>query len=255
MAMKVWVYAEADGDKPHSSTLELVTKARELGDVEAVHIGADPAALAGPLGEHGVTTLYAADPGEALPGVVGAAVLTQLVEAHHPDLILFAQTYDGRDAIARLSAALDRPLLTNGTALSVDGDRVTVGNAAFGGNVLVDTAFTGPSPYLAAIRPKSFAAEPSGGAPRPSRPSPRPRPAGPGTRASSNGTSRSAKARSSRTPPSSCPAAAGWAAPRRTSRSSTRSPPSSMARRERHAPSSTPAGCPTPSRSARPARS
>ncbi len=163
MAMKVWVYAEADGDKPHSSTLELVTKARELGDVEAVHIGADPAALAGPLGEHGVTTLYAADPGEALPGVVGAAVLTQLVEAHHPDLILFAQTYDGRDAIARLSAALDRPLLTNGTALSVDGDRVTVGNAAFGGNVLVDTAFTGPSPYLAAIRPKSFAAEPSGG--------------------------------------------------------------------------------------------
>jgi len=56
--MKVWVYAEADGDKPHSSTLELVTKARELGDVEAVHVGKDAAALAGPLGEHGVTTLY-----------------------------------------------------------------------------------------------------------------------------------------------------------------------------------------------------
>ena len=32
---KVWVYAEADGedpDKPHSSTLELLTKAREVGD-------------------------------------------------------------------------------------------------------------------------------------------------------------------------------------------------------------------------------
>ena len=35
----------------------------------------------------------------------------------------------------------------------------------FGGNTLVDTAFTGPTPYLAVIRPKSFAAEPSGGAP------------------------------------------------------------------------------------------
>jgi electron transfer flavoprotein alpha subunit len=163
---KVWVYAEADGPKPHASTLELLTKARELGDtVEAVYVGADADAFAGPLGEHGATTLYAADPGEALSGVVGAAVLTALVAAHQPDLILFAQTYDGRDAIGRLSSALDRPLVTNGTALTVDGDRVTVGTAIFGGNTLVDTAFTGPAPYLAAIRPKSFPAEPSGGGP------------------------------------------------------------------------------------------
>jgi electron transfer flavoprotein alpha subunit len=34
----------------------------------------------------------------------------------------------------------------------------------FGGTVLVETQFTGPAPYLATIRPKSFAAEPSGGA-------------------------------------------------------------------------------------------
>src|SRR6516165_9237848 len=162
--MKVWVYAEAEDDKPASSTLELVTKARQLGEVEAVYVGSDAAALAGPLGEHGVSTVYTTDPGEALPGVVGAALLTQLVEQHHPDLLLFAQSYDGRDAIARLSVALDRPLLTNGTSLAVDRDKVTVGNAAFGGNVLVDTTFTCPPPYLAAIRPKSFAAEPSGGA-------------------------------------------------------------------------------------------
>jgi electron transfer flavoprotein alpha subunit len=162
--MKVWVYAEAEGDKPASSTLELVTKARELGDVDAFYVGADAAALAGPLGEHGVKTIYATEPGEALPGVVGAAALAQLVEQHHPDLLLFAQSYDGRDALARLSVVVDRPVLTNGTSLSVDGDKVTVGNAAFGGNVLVDTTFTCPPPYLAAIRPKSFAAEPSGGA-------------------------------------------------------------------------------------------
>jgi electron transfer flavoprotein alpha subunit len=163
---KVWVYAEADGAKPHASTLELLTKARELGDtVEAVYVGDDADAFAGPLGEHGATTLYAADPGEALSGVVGAAVLTALVAAHQPDLILFAQTYDGRDAIGRLSAALDRPLVTNGTGLSVDGDRVVVQTAIFGGNTMVDTAFTGPAPHLAAIRPKSFPAEPSGGSP------------------------------------------------------------------------------------------
>jgi len=160
----VWVFAEAEGDKPATSTLEMLTKAREVADtVECVYVGTGADALAGALGEHGATTVYAIDPGDALPGVVGAAALQSLVEAHSPDLVLFAQTYDGRDAIARLSVKLDRPVVTNGTALAVDGDTVTVGTAIFGGNTLVDTAFSGPKPFLAAIRPKSFAAEPSGG--------------------------------------------------------------------------------------------
>ena len=59
---------------------------------------------------------------------------------------------------------LDRPVLTNGTALRVDGDKLIVGNAIFGGVTLVDTEFDGAGPFLAAIRPKSFPAEPSGGA-------------------------------------------------------------------------------------------
>lgn len=162
---KVWVFAEAEGDKPATSTLELLTKAREIGEtVEAVFVGTNADALAPALGEHGATRVYAVDPGDVLAGVVGAAALESLIAAHSPDLVLFAQTYDGRDAIARLSVKLDRPVLTNGTALSVEGDTVTVGTAIFGGNTLVDTAFSGPKPYLAAVRPKSFSAEPAGGA-------------------------------------------------------------------------------------------
>jgi electron transfer flavoprotein alpha subunit len=161
---KIWVFAESDGDKPASATLEILTKARELADtVEAVYVGADADALAAGLGEHGATKVYAIDPGEALPGVVGAAALAELVGEHSPDAVLFAQSYDGRDAISRLSVKLDRPLLTNGTDLKVDGDKLIVGNAIFGGVTLVDTEFGGDGPFLAAIRPKSFAAEPSGG--------------------------------------------------------------------------------------------
>lgn len=160
----VWVFAEAEGDKPVTSTLEMLTKAREIADtVECVFVGANADALAASLGEHGATKVFAIDPGDALPGVVGAAALQSLIEANSPDLVLFAQTYDGRDAVARLSVKLDRPVITNGTELSVDGDAVTVGTAVFGGNTLVDTKFSGPKPYLAAIRPKSFAAEPGGG--------------------------------------------------------------------------------------------
>ncbi|MEI8001830.1 MAG: electron transfer flavoprotein subunit alpha/FixB family protein [Actinomycetes bacterium] len=162
---KVWVFAEAEGDKPATSTLELLTKAREIADtVEAVFVGSNADALAGSLGEHGATTVHAVDPGDALPGVIGAAALEALVATHGPDLILFAQTYDGRDALAHLSVKLDRTVVTNGTGLSVDGSTVKVGTAVFGGNTLVETTFSGPGPHLVAIRPKSFAAEPSGGA-------------------------------------------------------------------------------------------
>jgi electron transfer flavoprotein alpha subunit len=163
---KIWVFAEADGDKPSGTTLELLTKARELGGtLEAVYVGANADELAGTLGEYGAATVYAVDPGDALPGVVGAAALESLIGEHAPDVVLFAQSYDGRDAISRLSVKLDRPVLTNGTSLRADGDKVVVGAAIFGGNTLVDTEFEGEAPFLAAVRPKSFAAEPgSGGA-------------------------------------------------------------------------------------------
>ena len=70
------MFAEADGDKPTSATLELLTKARELADtVEAVYVGANADALAAGLGDHGATKVFAVDPGDALPGPIGAAAI------------------------------------------------------------------------------------------------------------------------------------------------------------------------------------
>src|SRR5437764_6434823 len=160
-----WVYAEAADGKVASITLELLTKARELGGtVEAFYGGPDADAIAEQLGKYGATKVYAADPGDALPGApVAAAMAAQIESGNKPDLILFGQTYDGRDVAGRLSAKLDRPALTNGIDVSADGDKVTVQNAIFGGNTLVQTAFDGDGPFLALFRPKSFAAEEGGG--------------------------------------------------------------------------------------------
>ncbi|MGZ4675307.1 MAG: electron transfer flavoprotein subunit alpha/FixB family protein [Acidimicrobiia bacterium] len=162
--MKIWVYAESEGDKPTTATLEMLTKVRELGDAECVYVGPEAATVAPTLGEHGAAKVFVVDAGDSLAGVIGAAALAQLVAQESPDLILFAQSYDGRDAIARLSAKLDRTVITNGVGLSVEGDAVTVRTAIFGGNTLVDTTFEGPGPHLAAIRPKSFVAEAGGAA-------------------------------------------------------------------------------------------
>ncbi|MDQ1381891.1 MAG: electron transfer flavoprotein alpha subunit [Actinomycetota bacterium] len=164
--MKVWVFAEATDDKVTTATLELLTKAREIGsEVEAVYSGSgDTAAIAVTVGSYGATKLHTIDPGDGLPGQVAAAPVATAVGAENPDVILFAQTYDGRDALGRLSVKLDKPVLTNGMSLSADGDSLLFGTAIFGGVVLVDVKLKDQGPALIAIRPKSFAAEESGGA-------------------------------------------------------------------------------------------
>jgi electron transfer flavoprotein alpha subunit len=157
-----WVFAEAVDGKPLSITCELLTKARSLGGaVEAFYAGGDVEAVAPELGRYGATKVYATgDVGDQLLGTPAAAAMAAQVEAgNRPDLVMFGMTYDGRDALARLSVKLDRPVLTNGLELDASGDTPVVETAVFGGATIVRTAFRGEPPYLAAFRPKSFAAE------------------------------------------------------------------------------------------------
>jgi len=160
-----WVFAEALEGKVASITLELLTKARELGGaVEAFYAGSDADAMAAELGKYGASKVYATDPGSVLVGApIAAAMAAQIDGGNRPDVIMFGQTYDGRDVAGRLSAKLDRPVLTNGMDLKVEGDEVAVQTAIFGGNTLVKAAFRSEPPHLAIFRPKSFAAEEGGG--------------------------------------------------------------------------------------------
>ena len=162
--MKVWVYAQAADGAVTTGTLELLSKARSLGDVEAF-VGGDAAGLEGTLGEYGATKVYATgDLAGHLPGAAVASAMKAVIDGgDRPDLIMFPQTYEGRDVMARLSVKLDRTVLTNNTDVAVDGSTVKVTTPVFGGNTLVTTTFTGEGPYLAAFRPKSFVAESAGG--------------------------------------------------------------------------------------------
>jgi electron transfer flavoprotein alpha subunit len=162
--MNVWVFAQATDGAATSGTLELLTKARSLGTVTAF-VGGDGSALAASLGEYGASKVYATgDLGGKLPGVAVAAAMKAVIDSgDSPDLIVFPQTYEGRDVVARLSVQLDRTVLTNNIDVASDGSSVSVTTPIFGGNTLVTTSFTGPGPFLATFRPKSFAAEPAGG--------------------------------------------------------------------------------------------
>jgi electron transfer flavoprotein alpha subunit len=162
----VWVFAQGKDGAATSATLELLTKARELGGNVTAFVAGDADGLASQLGEYGAEKVYATgDLGGALPGAsVAAAMQAVIGGGGSPDLILFPQNYEGRDTMARLSVKLDKTVLTNNVDIAVDGDRVRVTTPVFGGNTLVSTAFTGEGPFLAAFRPKSFAAEPAASA-------------------------------------------------------------------------------------------
>ena len=164
---KVWVLAEEADGAPTPVTLELLTEARAVAStVEAVAWGSDVAGLAGPLGDYGATTVYdVGDLGGALPGVpVAGAVATLIESGNTPDAILLPATYEGRDIAGRLSAKLDRPVLTNVTGLVESDGGLASQHPVFGGSHIVTARFTGAGPAIFVIRAKSFAAEPAGGA-------------------------------------------------------------------------------------------
>jgi len=162
----IWVLAEASDGTVTNPTLELLTKAREIaGTVEAIYAGGDADAIAGTLGEYGATkVLTTGDLGGALPGVpVANAIAARIEGGDAPDAILAATGTLGRDVAGRLSAKLDRTVLTNNVDIDVDGDKLVTTEPVFGGSTNVKTTFTAGGPHILLIRPKSFAAEPAGG--------------------------------------------------------------------------------------------
>jgi electron transfer flavoprotein alpha subunit len=162
---RVWVFAELSGGVVTKGALELLTKARTLGAgrLEAVCLGPGGRQAAAELGRHGTAAVYVCeDPAfaELLIGGPGADTLAALVAEHHPDLVLFAGTYAGRDVAGRLSAKLDVPVIANGLDIEVDG-RIAVTTSVFGATQMVRTEFADRRPALALFRPRSFTAEPA----------------------------------------------------------------------------------------------
>ena len=164
----IWVFGETAGDELSSMTAEMLTKARSLSDDVSVVLGdAATDAIAAQAGAHGAKTIQATGSLDGgLQGVHVAAAIAAAIDAGNgPAAVLAGTTYDGRDVAARLSVAVDAPVITNVVDLEVDGDALVGTEPVFGGTTNVKTRFTGGKAQIALVRPKSFAPEESGGAP------------------------------------------------------------------------------------------
>ena len=162
----IWVVVDRQGAQAAPVSLDLLARAHELADhVQAVTWG-EAGVMAAETGFYGAEVLHTiGDLAERLPGpAVAAAMAARIQAGQSPDAILVPHNYDGRDIAARLSAKIDRPVLTNVAGLN-DHDGFSTEHPIFGGSSILTARFTGDGPGIYVVRAKSFTAEPAGGTP------------------------------------------------------------------------------------------
>jgi len=159
-AFSWWIVAEPHADGFSTATYELASEAaRHGGDVSVITWGEASDEAVRTAGRFGAQAVLLLDvPTNVVPGAPVATALAALCETRRPDIVLFSSSYDGRDIAGRLSARLDRPVLTNVTAIATD-DGVVTEHQIFGGTKIARARVTTDGVALVVVRPKSFAAE------------------------------------------------------------------------------------------------
>jgi len=138
-------------------TLELLTKARELGTPAAVFIGSAFDTAKDKLAEYGAARVYvAADP--ELDGYVvapKAELLAKLVAEVQPAAVLVPATAEGKEIAGRLAIKTGSGILTDAVDVKLqDGAGVVAEQSIFGGSSVVHSTVTAGTPIVA-VRPNA----------------------------------------------------------------------------------------------------
>jgi electron transfer flavoprotein alpha subunit len=140
-------------------TLELLTKARQLGEPSAVYVGSGIDSAADRLAEYGAQKIYVADGDELDTYLVTpkVAVLSQLVGETQPAAVLIASTAEGKEVAARLAVRTNSGVITDAVDLS---DTLVAEQSVFGGSTIVQSRVTNGTPIIT-VRPNSTPPEPA----------------------------------------------------------------------------------------------
>lgn len=164
----IWVVAECANGKAADVTLELLAKARALGDrldapLTAVLMGFHVEGFAGELISHGADRVLVADH-PALASFTDEAygnVLAGLALRYRPEIILAGATSMGRAYIPRAATILETGLTADCMNLDIDPKtRVLLQTRpAWGGNLFATIACPFHRPQIATVRPHVFKKE------------------------------------------------------------------------------------------------
>jgi electron transfer flavoprotein alpha subunit len=158
MADVIWVYAELGEEKITTTTLEMLTKAAEVGKAEAVLLGPAPEDAVQTLAKYGASKVYrSADPVYrdylTLPA---AETVAKLIQQHDPAVMLFASSYAGRDLASNLSARLDCGAISDVGDFQLKDGTVEATIPALGASYQNTSTLVSGGTKILLVRPKAF---------------------------------------------------------------------------------------------------
>jgi electron transfer flavoprotein alpha subunit len=160
----VLVFATVSGEQLSPTTGELVGVGARLagelgGPLTAVLAGKNIQGLAASLGQLGVEKVLVADSQSPTPPPVdwllGAG--EQAVKQASPDVVLMTHGGGGRDLAPSLAYRLDTGLVTDATALRVEGGELIITKPVYGGSAIAEFSIAS-TPKVVTLRPRAFEA-------------------------------------------------------------------------------------------------
>jgi electron transfer flavoprotein alpha subunit/NAD-dependent dihydropyrimidine dehydrogenase PreA subunit len=165
----IWVFAEQRDGRLNRVSLELLGKARQLGDelnqdVSAVLLGQGVFSLSTTLIGYGADQVYLAQH-RALKDyrtIAYAKIIFELVTRYKPNIFLMGASHIGRDLAPRVSRRVACGLTADCTELSIDSENglLLQTRPAFGGNIMATIANRFSRPQMATVRPGVMEATP-----------------------------------------------------------------------------------------------
>lgn len=163
MADTIWICAEIVEGKLTPTTLEMLTKAAELGTAEAILLGPAPDDAVQTLGKFGASKVYRSADSVFRDYLILPAVetLATLIQKNKPAVILFPSSYLGRDLAGALSAKLDLGVIADVGDFVLKNGSVEATIPALGASYENTSTLVNEGTKILLVRSKSFDAKPN----------------------------------------------------------------------------------------------
>ena len=160
----ILVVAETRGAGVNRASLETIVAAQALAGGSPITVsiaGKDVAGAAQEIATAGVSKVLVVEH-DALATYTPDAMtqaLAGVIERVSPELVLFAHTYQTRDVAPRLAARLQKPLVTDVTAVHGTGAEATFVRPMFQGKLAAEVRAVGGTPVLVSFQIGAFRAD------------------------------------------------------------------------------------------------
>jgi electron transfer flavoprotein alpha subunit len=160
MAQGVWVVAEERDGEIRKITYEMVSEGRRLADalgqeLTVVLLGSTMKEKAADLGQYGADKVVVADDPRLDPYTTDAyvSVISQLVTANEPAVLLMGASVQGKDLSGRLSARLNVGMAQDCTAFEIKDGNLVATRPIYAGKAYAKVTFENSWPQMATARP------------------------------------------------------------------------------------------------------